>query len=41
MYHCEKFEDVGRVRLLGCRKLAALVGDWVVDPVIVGLGEDR
>ncbi len=39
----KKFEDVGRVRLLGRRKLATLVGyrEPVVNPVVVGRGEDR
>ncbi len=37
----QKFEDVDRVGLLGCRELATLVGYRVVDPVVVGLGEDR
>jgi hypothetical protein len=41
VYNGKKFEDVGRVGLLGCRELAALVGYRVVDPVVVGLGEDR
>ncbi len=41
LYDGKDFEDVGRVRLLGCRELANLVGYRVVDPVVVGLGEDR
>jgi hypothetical protein len=41
VYNGEKFEDVGGVRLLGCRELAAFVGYRVVDPVVIGLGKDR
>ncbi len=41
VYNGKKFEDVGRVPLLGRRELAILVGYRVVDPFVVGLGEDR
>ncbi len=41
MYNGKKLEDVGMVQLLGCCELAAFVGYWVVDPFVVGLGEDH
>ncbi len=37
----KQLQDGERVSLLAPRELTALVGNWVVDPVVIGLSEDR
>ncbi len=39
--HGKQLQDVGRISLLGRSELAALVGNRVVDPVVIGLSEAR
>jgi hypothetical protein len=40
MHHGQQLQDMCRIRLLGQGELAALIGDRVVNAIIIGLRED-